>query len=66
MKIIKKYNKYMLFAYHKAEHYRDMVAYLVQSYKAMGCDMSLKVHFVHSHLDFFPEHLRAASDKHGA
>jgi hypothetical protein len=28
--------------------------------------MSLKVHFLHSHLDFFPEYLRAASDKHGA
>ena len=38
---------------HKAEDYRDVAADLVQSYKAMGCNMSLKVHF----LDFFPENL---------
>jgi hypothetical protein len=46
----------------KAENYCDMVADLVQSYKAMGCNMSLKVHFLDSHLDFFPENLRAVSD----
>jgi hypothetical protein len=27
--------------------------------------MSLKVHFLDSHLDFFPENLGAASDEHG-
>jgi len=27
--------------------------------------MSLKIHFLHSHLDFFPENLGAMSDKHG-
>ncbi|KAF2350797.1 Reverse transcriptase domain [Trinorchestia longiramus] len=27
--------------------------------------MSLKVHFLHSHLDFFPENLGGVSDKHG-
>nr|CAH7733773.1 unnamed protein product [Callosobruchus chinensis] len=31
----------------------------------MGCNMSLKVHFLHSHLDFFPENLGAVSDEHG-
>jgi hypothetical protein len=39
----------------KAQNYRDMVADLVQSYKAMGCNMSLKLNFLDSHLDFFPE-----------
>jgi hypothetical protein len=34
-------------------------------YKAMGCNMSLKVHFLDSHLDFFPENLGAISDEHG-
>ena len=28
--------------------------------------MSLKVHFVHSHLGFFPEYFQASSDKHRA
>jgi hypothetical protein len=27
--------------------------------------MSLKVHFLDSHLDFFPENLGAVSDEHG-
>jgi len=31
----------------------------------MGCDMSLGVHFLDSHLDFSPENLGAVSEKHG-
>lgn len=27
--------------------------------------MSLKIHFLHSHLDFFPENLGDVSDEHG-
>ena len=27
--------------------------------------MSLKMHFLHSHIDFFPENLGAVSDEHG-
>ena len=27
--------------------------------------MSLKIHFLHSHLDFFPENCGAVSDEHG-
>jgi hypothetical protein len=38
---------------------------LVLSYKAKGCNMSLKVHFLDSHLDFFPENLGAVSDEKG-
>ena len=50
---------------HKAEKCRDVAADLVQSYKAMGCNMSLKVHFLDSHLDFFPENIRSVSKEHG-
>jgi len=42
-----------------------MVANLVQSHKAMGCNTSLKRHFWDGHLDFFPENLGAVSDEHG-
>jgi len=38
------------------------MADLVQSYKTMGCNISLKVHFLDSHLDFFPGNLGALSD----
>ncbi|GBM80409.1 hypothetical protein AVEN_166261-1 [Araneus ventricosus] len=31
----------------------------------MGCNMSLKIHFLHSHLDFFPENFGTVSDEHG-
>ncbi|GBM59799.1 hypothetical protein AVEN_14381-1 [Araneus ventricosus] len=31
----------------------------------MGCNMSLKIHFLHSHLEFFPENLGSASDERG-
>jgi hypothetical protein len=51
--------------YHNAENYRGMVADFVPSYKATGCNMSLKVHFLDCHLDFFPENLGAVSDEHG-
>ena len=33
----------------------------VQSYKAMECNISLKVQFLDFHLDFFPENLGAVS-----
>ncbi|UYV84905.1 hypothetical protein LAZ67_X003948 [Cordylochernes scorpioides] len=49
----------------KVENYRDIVNDLLLSYKALGCNMSLKIHFLHSHLDFFPDNLGAISDEHG-
>jgi ribosomal protein S18 acetylase RimI-like enzyme len=36
----------------------------VISYEAMGCNMRLKIHFMESHLDFFPENLDEVSDEH--
>jgi hypothetical protein len=49
----------------KASNYRDIVGELLNSYKDMGCNMSLKMHFLDFHLDFFPENLGAVSDEHG-
>jgi len=50
---------------HKAVYYQDVVQDLLTSYKAVGCNMSLmKVHFLESHLDFFPEKLSEVSDEH--
>lgn len=37
----------------------------LNAYEGMGCNMSLKIHFLHSHLDFFPENLGDVSDEHG-
>jgi hypothetical protein len=41
----------------KAKNYQDVVQDLLTSYNAMGCDMRPKIHFLESHLDFFPENL---------
>jgi len=50
---------------HTAVKYQDVVQDLLTSYKAMGCNMSLKILFLESHLDFFPENLGEVSDEHG-
>lgn len=50
---------------HKAENYVQIVEKLLSSYQAMGCNMSLKIHMLHSHLDSFPENCGAYSDEHG-
>jgi hypothetical protein len=49
----------------KAPDYAAQVERLLKAYKSMGCNMSLKIHFLHSHLDFFPDNLGAVSDEHG-
>jgi hypothetical protein len=38
---------------------------LLQSHEAIGCNLSLKIDFLHSHLDFLPQNLGAISDEHG-
>jgi hypothetical protein len=50
---------------YKAASYQDVVQDLLTSYKTMGCNMSLKIHFMESHLIFFPENLGEVSDEHG-
>ena len=50
---------------HKAANCQDVVQELLTSYKATGCNMSLKIHFLKSHLDFFPENLGEVRDEHG-
>ena len=47
------------------ENYRDIVKNLTKDFQAAGCNMSLKIHFLDSHIDFFPSNLGAVSDEHG-
>ena len=49
----------------RSADYVGYVETLLQTYKSMGCNMSLKIHFLHSHLDFFPPNLGDVSDEHG-
>ena len=49
----------------KAENYQQLVEDLLNTYQTMGCNMSLKIQFLHSHLDAFPPNQGAVSEEHG-
>ena len=50
---------------HKSDNFKELVDDLIISYNKLGCNMSLKLHFLHSHLSFFPENAADVSDEHG-
>lgn len=50
---------------HKAPDYSARITNLVKSYKNLGCRMSVKLHFLHSHLSYFPGNLGAFSEEQG-
>jgi len=49
----------------KAANFRELVQDLVDSYEQLGCNMSLKMHFLFSHLYFFPLNSGDVKDEHG-
>ena len=50
---------------HKAANYQNVLQDLLTSYKAIGCNTSLKIHFFSLTWIFFPENLSNVSDEHG-
>jgi len=48
----------------KAKNYKEFVTDLLNAFQIMGCNMSLKIHFLNSHLDFFLPNLAVVSDEH--
>ena len=40
---------------HKVDNYIEIVDSLIENYKNLGARMSIKIHFLHSHLDYFPK-----------
>ncbi|GBN84752.1 hypothetical protein AVEN_256830-1 [Araneus ventricosus] len=50
----------------KDPNYKSIVEEMIKNFKILGCSMSLKVHFLDSHLDYFPENLGAVSEEQGA
>jgi hypothetical protein len=50
---------------HKAENYRAIVSEMLKCFQVMKCNMSLKLHCLDSHLDFFPQNLGEVSNEHG-
>jgi len=49
----------------KAANFREFVQDLMDSYEQLGCNMSLKMHILFSHLDFFPLNCGDVSVKYG-
>ena len=48
---------------HKVENHHQLIRNILKSYDRMGCPMSLKMHLLHSHLDFFPANLEVTDIK---
>jgi len=49
----------------RAQNYEELINNLLQRCQKLGCNMSLKIHFHHTHLDFFPENCDAVCDERG-
>ena len=50
---------------YKDHNYKKVMERMLKAFQALGCRMSLKLHFLHSHLDYFPENLGAVSEEQG-
>jgi hypothetical protein len=48
----------------KGPNYRLLPEEMLEAYRMLGCNMSLKIYFLHSHLDFLPANLEDVTDKH--
>lgn len=49
----------------KADNYQDLLQELLSSFEALGCNMSIKLHYLKSHADKFPENLGSVSEEQG-
>ena len=54
-----------LFEKHKSTNYKENADQMLQSHKEMGAQISLTMHFLHFHLEFFPENDADVTDEHG-
>ena len=50
---------------YRYNEYAEMVENMLKAYENLGSRMSLKMHFLHSHLDSFPPNLGAVSNEQG-
>ena len=49
----------------KADNYTQLVEDTLFHFNWLGCNMSVKVHYLHCHLDHFPENLGDLSEEQG-
>ena len=49
----------------KADNYKDLVETMLIHFHHLGCNLSIKLHYLNSHLDVFPVNLGDVSDEQG-
>ena len=49
----------------KAGNHEDLVGNVLSAFHDLGCKMRIKVHFLFTHLNKFPDNLGAVSDRQG-
>ena len=49
----------------RSANYIEVINEFLEAYGEMGCNMSIKIHFLLSHLGFFAENLGQLNDKQG-
>ena len=49
----------------KSSDYDELVNNMLKIFQGLGCNMSTKVHYLHSHLDWFPENFGDVSEEQG-
>ena len=49
----------------RAENYKELIEDMLSLYHKLGRKISLMIHILHSHLDFFPDNCGMFSDEHG-
>lgn len=49
----------------KGPYYKNIVGDMFEKFQKLGCNISLKIPFLYSHLDYFPENLTAVSKEQG-
>jgi hypothetical protein len=50
---------------YRDQNCKNIVNHMLDRFKVLGCNMSLKGHFLDSHLDYFPANLGATSEEQG-
>lgn len=50
---------------YKAKNYAEIVDKMLQNFEKLGTNMSIKLHYLHSHLDAFPDNLGDYSEEQG-
>jgi hypothetical protein len=49
----------------KDTNYKNIVETMLENFKKLGCNMSVKVHVLHSYIEYFPEKLGRFSEEQG-